>query len=47
MPGFTRDMVVTLQGFIILFSGAMAYVLAPHLARLIQALPWTRYSPAR
>jgi ABC-type uncharacterized transport system permease subunit len=47
MPGFTRDMVVTLQGFIILFSGAMAYVLAPHLARFIQALPWTRYSPAR
>jgi simple sugar transport system permease protein len=39
MPGFTRDMVVTLQGFIILFSGAMAYVLAPHLARLIHAIP--------
>lgn len=39
MPGFTRDMVVTLQGFIILFSGAMAYVLAPHLARLIHAMP--------
>ena len=39
MPTFTRDMVVTLQGFIILFSGAMAYVLAPHLARLIHAMP--------
>ena len=36
MPGFTRDMVVTLQGFVILFSGAMAYVLAPPLARLLQ-----------
>ncbi len=47
MPGFTRDMVVTLQGFIILFSGAMAYVLAPHLAKFIQTLRWTRYSPAR
>ncbi|MEO7741306.1 MAG: ABC transporter permease [Usitatibacter sp.] len=39
MPSFSRDMVVTLQGFIILFSGAMAYVLAPHLARLIHAMP--------
>jgi ABC-type uncharacterized transport system permease subunit len=39
MPSFSRDMVVTMQGFIILFSGAMAYVLAPHLARLIHALP--------
>ena len=35
MPGVSRDMVVTLQGFVILFSGAMAYVLAPALARLI------------
>lgn len=39
LPGFTRDMVVTLQGFIILFSGAMAYVLAPYLSRLLFALP--------
>jgi len=44
MPGVTRDMVVTLQGFIILFSGAMAYVLAPQLARL---LAWTKSSSAR
>jgi len=27
--GFSRDMVVMLQGFIVLFSGAMAYVIAP------------------
>jgi simple sugar transport system permease protein len=47
MPGFSRDVVVTLQGFIILFSGAMAYVLAPSLARLIHGVPWTRSSPAR
>jgi ABC-type uncharacterized transport system permease subunit len=47
MPGFSRDMVVTLQGFIILFSGAMAYVLAPSLGKLIHALPWTRSSSAR
>ncbi|MEP7099501.1 MAG: ABC transporter permease [Burkholderiales bacterium] len=34
IPGFSRDMVVTLQGFIVLFSGAMAYVLAPWIAKL-------------
>ncbi len=39
MPSFSRDMVVTLQGFVILFSGAMAYVLAPALARVIQGIP--------
>jgi general nucleoside transport system permease protein len=33
--GFSRDMVVMLQGFIVLFSGAMAYVLAPAVARLV------------
>ncbi|MES3013148.1 MAG: ABC transporter permease, partial [Pseudomonadota bacterium] len=35
IPGFSRDMVVTLQGFIVLFSGAMAYVIAPWLGRLV------------
>lgn len=30
--GFSRDMVVMLQGFIVLFSGAMVYVIAPMLA---------------
>jgi len=33
--GFSRDMVVMLQGFIVLFSGAMVYVIAPWLARLV------------
>lgn len=33
--GFSRDMVVMLQGFIVLFSGAMAYVLAPAVAWVI------------
>ena len=47
IPGFTRDMVVTLQGFVILFSGAMAYVLAAPLARLLHGFAWTRSSPAR
>jgi len=32
VPGFSREMVVMLQGFIVLFSGAMVYVIAPMLA---------------
>jgi len=32
--GFSRDMVVMLQGFIVLFSGAMAYVIAPWVNRV-------------
>ena len=36
--GFSRDMVVMLQGFIVLFSGAMAYVLAPVVTSAIGAL---------
>jgi ABC-type uncharacterized transport system permease subunit len=47
VPGFTRDMVVTLQGLVILFSGAMAYVLAPALSRLLHLTPWMQSSPAR
>ncbi len=47
IPGFTRDMVVTLQGLVILFSGAMAYVLAPTLARALRLSPWMQSSPAR
>lgn len=35
VPGFTRDMVVMLQGFIVLFSGAMTYVIAPWLGWLL------------
>ena len=41
--GFSREMVVMLQGFIVLFSGAMVYVIAPlvawMLARLMRLLP--------
>ena len=33
ISGFSRDMVTTLQGLIVLFSGAMAQVAAPTLAR--------------
>jgi general nucleoside transport system permease protein len=38
IPGFSRDMVFTLQGLIVLFSGAMAQVLAPTLQRLHRLL---------
>uniref|UniRef100_UPI00097BBB4A ABC transporter permease n=1 Tax=Pelomonas sp. KK5 TaxID=1855730 RepID=UPI00097BBB4A len=34
MPGFSREMVVTAQGLIVLFAGAMATVSAPLFARL-------------
>ena len=36
--GFSRDMVVMLQGFIVLFSGAMVYVISPLLGRVLHAL---------
>ena len=39
VPGFSRDMVVMLQGFIVLFSGAMVYVIAPMLAWVLNKLP--------
>ena len=38
VPGFSRDMVVMLQGFVVLFSGAMSYVVARPLAALLRAL---------
>lgn len=40
--GFSRDMVVMLQGFIVLFSGAMVYVIAPLLARVLAMLTPSR-----
>ena len=43
IPGFSRDMVTTLQGFIVLFSGAMAQVAAPALARVYG---WVKPAPA-
>jgi ABC-type uncharacterized transport system permease subunit len=38
IQGFSRDMVFTLQGLIVLFAGAMAQVAAPWLARAWYAL---------
>ena len=43
IQGFSRDMVFTLQGLIVLFAGAMAQVAAPWLGRAYQAL---RRAPA-
>ena len=46
VKGFSRDMVVMLQGFIVLFSGAMAYVLAPWVAKAVFALRGKRSAGA-
>jgi general nucleoside transport system permease protein len=45
IPGFSRDMVFTLQGLIVLFCGAMAQVAAPSFARGWGA--WQRRREAR
>ena len=37
VPGFSREMVVTVQGLIVLFAGAMAMVSAPMFAKLYAA----------
>ena len=39
VPGFSRDMVVMLQGLIVLFSGAMTYVIAPLVAAALRLVP--------
>ncbi|CAM8657758.1 COG4603 ABC-type uncharacterized transport system, permease component [Comamonadaceae bacterium] len=41
VPGFSREMVVMLQGFIVLFSGAMVYVIAPLLAWVLNRISTT------
>lgn len=46
IPGFSRDMVFTLQGLIVLFSGAMAQVAAPSFARAWAALQRRRGAAA-
>jgi simple sugar transport system permease protein len=38
VKGFSRDMVVMLQGFIVLFSGAMVYAIAPLVARALSGV---------
>lgn len=46
VPGFSRDMVVTLQGLVVLFSGAMAYVIAPGVAWMLGHLQARSNAPA-
>ena len=38
VKGFSRDMVVLMQGLVVLFSGAMIYVIAPWVAKPLNAL---------
>ncbi len=45
ISGFSRDMVFMLQGLIVLFAGAMAYVAAPALYRFWRALGGGREAP--
>lgn len=46
IPGFSREMVVTVQGLIVLFAGAMAMVSAPLFARLHRLLSSARKEEA-
>lgn len=45
LPGFSRDLVTTLQGLVVLFCGALAQLLAPALARLCGGLHGRRARP--
>ena len=45
VPGFSRDMVFTLQGLVVLFAGALGHVAAPHLARWHAARRSRRNAP--
>ena len=37
MPNITRDMIVVIQGLVILFAGALEYMFRPALVRLYQS----------
>jgi simple sugar transport system permease protein len=39
MPAITRDMIVVIQGLVILFAGALEHMFRPSLVRLFQSLP--------
>ena len=44
-PKISRDMIVAIQGFVVLFAGALEGLYRPHLARVFTALPRTRAAP--
>ncbi|HEY5598344.1 MAG TPA: ABC transporter permease [Kiloniellales bacterium] len=46
VPTITRELVVTIQGLVILFSGALAYMSTPWITRVYQALTAGRAAPA-
>ena len=46
VPTISRELVVTIQGLVILFSGALAYMSTPWITRVYQALTAGRAAPA-
>jgi ABC-type uncharacterized transport system permease subunit len=46
MPSITRDMVVVIQGLVVLFAGAMEFMFRPAIARLFMPTPKTTNSGA-
>jgi len=45
MPTITREMVVAIQGFVILFSGALAYMITPWMTRLYNRMQGSGPAP--
>ena len=46
MPTVTRDLVVVIQGLVILFSGAMEHVFRPHIVAAYMRLRGSSSVPA-
>ncbi len=46
-PSITRDMIVVIQGFVILFAGALEFAFKRPLARPAQAAGGVRWSSSR
>jgi simple sugar transport system permease protein len=46
VPTISRELVVTIQGLVILFSGALAYMSTPWISRVYRALIAGRVVPA-
>ncbi|MBT6386631.1 MAG: ABC transporter permease, partial [Alphaproteobacteria bacterium] len=46
MPKITREMVVTIQGLVILFSGALAYMSVPWVSKVYNILAADKPVPA-
>jgi general nucleoside transport system permease protein len=44
-PKISRDMIVAIQGFVVLFAGALEGIYRPYLARAFRAFPRTRAAP--